>query len=49
MKKSKTYDTSSIQLMKRDADRRNSNSSGVLGSTTEKQSLNNGRSGNIIV
>ena len=43
-----------IQLMKRDADRRNSSSSssvggGVLGSATEKQSLNNGRSGNIIV
>lgn len=38
-----------IQLMKRDADRRNSSSSSVLGSTTEKQSLNNGRSGNIIV
>ena len=38
-----------LQLMKRDADRRNSSSSGVLGSTTEKQSLNNGRSGNIIV
>ena len=36
-------------LMKRDADRRNSSSRSVLGSTTEKQSLNNGRSGNIIV
>ena len=37
-----------IQLMKRDAERRNSLGGGVLGSATEKQSLNNVRSGNIV-